>query len=348
MHHPTSPLVLALALALPAALPAQGPQLGWRDLVGKKAPAMSVAEWLNTENEEPSSAAIKNKVRLLQFFSLEHDPWIGDTEYLCKLHDTYHDRGLRIFAVAPDSAADLQAKIIDKHQAKYWIGTGPKETLMHNFAEPGKYSLPHYFLIDITGKVISSSGKAPSEQEVLTLLKEIYDVRLGRELHSKLNDAVSSYKYDCYKVAFDQARAMLKEADKDLVADAKFLCSKIEKHAKHQQKELKKEVGDLGSAKAYGMFLLLKYQFGNVDKEIESWTKDNLKKLAKAHSVKKKKENKAWKDFERALQKASKGCKNDKQRLRNISEYEKVRDKHKLTTASWLARKQAEALQDAQ
>jgi cytochrome oxidase Cu insertion factor (SCO1/SenC/PrrC family) len=57
-------LVVSL-LVLVGSLPAQG---GWKDLTGKRVPELKVAAWLNTDGAEPTSASLKGKVWLLEFF----------------------------------------------------------------------------------------------------------------------------------------------------------------------------------------------------------------------------------------------------------------------------------------
>ncbi len=60
------PHVAAVSLLLAAALSAQG---GWKDLRGKQVPEIRVQKWLNTDGQEPTSATLKGKVWLLQFFA---------------------------------------------------------------------------------------------------------------------------------------------------------------------------------------------------------------------------------------------------------------------------------------
>ncbi len=58
------PLVASL-LVLAGSLPAQG---GWKDLTGKRVPELKVADWLNTDGAAPTSASLRGKVWLLEFF----------------------------------------------------------------------------------------------------------------------------------------------------------------------------------------------------------------------------------------------------------------------------------------
>jgi len=61
-------LVLALVLGLAAGSRAQE-QSGWRNLDGQKVPPISAKEWVNTGKEEPTSANLRGKVWLLEFFA---------------------------------------------------------------------------------------------------------------------------------------------------------------------------------------------------------------------------------------------------------------------------------------
>ncbi len=52
-------------LVLTGYLPAQD---GWKDLTGKPVPELKVVDWLNTDSAAPTSASLKGKVWLLEFF----------------------------------------------------------------------------------------------------------------------------------------------------------------------------------------------------------------------------------------------------------------------------------------
>ena len=56
---------LTPVLFLAGCLPAQD---GWKDLNGKPVPELKVVDWLNTDSAAPTSASLKGKVWLLEFF----------------------------------------------------------------------------------------------------------------------------------------------------------------------------------------------------------------------------------------------------------------------------------------
>ena len=60
------PSLLSILLSS-AAAPCQG---GWKNLTGKRVPAIHADDWLNTDkNDRPSSKSLKGKVWLLEFFA---------------------------------------------------------------------------------------------------------------------------------------------------------------------------------------------------------------------------------------------------------------------------------------
>ncbi len=61
MRYPLTPL-LVFAGCLPA-------QDGWKDLTGKPMLELTVTSWLNTGDKQPTTALLKGKVWLLEFFA---------------------------------------------------------------------------------------------------------------------------------------------------------------------------------------------------------------------------------------------------------------------------------------
>jgi len=142
-----------------------------REMIGKPAPAIDAAAWVNGESRDPS--ALKGKVLLLDFWAVWCGPCIATFPHLKELHNEFHEQGLEIIGVtrqygyewnadtsrAAKSQADVSMEnelamlnqFMQHHQLKHASIVTPKESeMMKQFGVSG---IPHAVLIDRQGHV---------------------------------------------------------------------------------------------------------------------------------------------------------------------------------------------------
>ena len=61
--------VLTIAALAALALPAAAQASGWRNLDGQPVPDISAKEWFNVGKKAPSTADLRGKVYLIEFFA---------------------------------------------------------------------------------------------------------------------------------------------------------------------------------------------------------------------------------------------------------------------------------------
>ena len=142
-----------------------------REMIGKPAPAIDAAAWVNGEALDLS--ALKGKVLLLDFWAVWCGPCIATFPHLTELHNEFHEQGLEIIGVtrqygyewnadtsrAAKSKADVSMEnelamlnqFMQHHQLKHASIVTPKESeMMKQFGVSG---IPHAVLIDRQGHV---------------------------------------------------------------------------------------------------------------------------------------------------------------------------------------------------
>ena len=141
--------------------------------------------------------------------------------HLEELNKKYFDKGLRIIAVSAEPIGLLQAQVVENRGGKYWIASDPDRATVAGYISPGKRGIPHAYLIDATGTVVSEG--VPDSGRIEQLLEGVFDPSLGRELDKSLKAAVKSYKKGDYGKAHAAAARQVENENRVISSDAAYL-----------------------------------------------------------------------------------------------------------------------------
>lgn len=143
-------------------VPSAGPPETSHNLIGKQAPAFTVA--MLDGGRRVSLADYRGKVVLVNFWAT----WCGackvEMPWLAQLREKYADQGFEVLGIVTDNApvAKISA-LTQKNGVKYPV-------LMCNHPTAQAYGglpeLPASFFVDRSGKVIAEMGSADSQDEI--------------------------------------------------------------------------------------------------------------------------------------------------------------------------------------
>ncbi len=153
--------------------------------------------------------------------------------HLNELQTKYFDKGLRVVAISAEPLGLLEKKMLEEKGVEYWIGSDTSRSSMKNFSDMVKIAIPHSYLVDATGKVVSEG--MPDDQQIEALLDGVFDETLGRELHTKLAPAVKSYEKGDIGKAWKAASKLVENEDEAIAEDAKFLVEKTEAYGEFRK-----------------------------------------------------------------------------------------------------------------
>lgn len=220
--------------------------------------------------------------------------------HLQKLNEKYFDKGLRIIAITAEPTGT--AEMVTKKGGKYWIASDPGRSTIGRY-KTGSVGIPHAYLIDASGTVVSEG--VPSEQRIEELLKDAFNPSLGKELHKSLKAAVKLYDKGSYGKAWAAVARATQNEDRTIAADALYLQKRCEEVAKWHQTQVENAIKAKDYATAYADFKAIPKTFDGM--EIVLWARE-LKASVDADKEAQT-ELKASKAFEKAQKKqdAAKG-----------------------------------------
>ncbi|MEZ5966139.1 MAG: TlpA disulfide reductase family protein [Planctomycetota bacterium] len=201
---------------------------------------------------------------------------VGD---LAELHKKYFDVGFRVVAISSEAPDLVKRKMIEGAGATYWIGSDPDGATHTRYSDGGSTAIPRFYLVGADGKVISS--KPPSEAELRQLLEK--PLLLERETHAKLARSRTAYDAGVFGAAHKVAKALLKDKDAAVAADAALVCSKIEGRAEFLQKLMALE-SERDPNERYGDLLRFAFEYDGLAPA--RWARTQLADLKKVDRVK--------------------------------------------------------------
>jgi hypothetical protein len=222
--------------------------------------------------------------------------------HLNELHRKFFDKGLRIIAITAEPMGTVESKM-DDPAPEFWIGSDPGRTTQSQYKAGKGGGIPHSYLIDATGKVVSNMHPASlKEQQIEELLKDAFDPSLQRELHGSLKSLVKQYGKGQYGKAWSGAARFLEHEDRVVKADAEYLRELAEACAAFRRKLVESGVVNKDYLTVYDDLADISKNFAGM--AVATWAADMKKKLDGDPAV--ALEMKAWKALRKAQDKERK------------------------------------------
>src|SRR5215475_4625317 len=117
--------------------------------VGKDAPPIQAAAWLNWKGDAPTLESLKGRVVMLEFWGTWCGPCVRAMPEVQKLHDRYRDRGLVVLAISYEPASVLQ-QFLKENSYTMPVGSDPEKKVVSAY---GIRSWPTTFVIGKDGKI---------------------------------------------------------------------------------------------------------------------------------------------------------------------------------------------------
>jgi thiol-disulfide isomerase/thioredoxin len=133
-----------------------------------------------TSGEKISTKDLKGKVIVVDFWATWCGPCVGEMPHMKQLYGEYKDKGVQFIGVSldqPESAGGLKAlkEFVAKNEIgwpQYYQGKGWESEFSKSW---GIMSIPHVFLIDKQGKVVTTEGRGQLETLLPKLLEQKID-----------------------------------------------------------------------------------------------------------------------------------------------------------------------------
>jgi len=251
--------------------------------------------------------------------------------HLNQLQEKYFDKGLRVIGISSEPLSRIEAVMVTDHGAKFWMGSDPDRATLRPFGGGG---IPHAYLVSAGGTIVWDGHPASlKDDQIETLLADVFDPKLDRELHKSLNSLVKQYEKGQYGKAWSGAAKHIESGDRDLTADATYLREKCDKAAAFYKGSVERAVKNKDFDGAYDDLQTIAKDFAGMD--LASWAADTKKTLDADPAV--KNERSAWKSYEKAQQRELKAGGKAKKLKPVVTAYKRIVKKYPGTRAAKMA-----------
>ncbi len=258
---------------------------------------------------------------------------MGQVGHLKELTEKYYDKGFRVVAVSKEGASLLESKMIEEKEVNYWIASDPSGSTMKRFTQAGRIGIPHAYLVDATGTVVSEGF--PNDQQIENLLEAVFNPELDRELNPALKSVVKTYNKGQIGKAWTAAAKFLENEDRAISSDAAYIREKSEAYAKYTQGLIEGSIKGKDYNTAYNDLAAIAKKFAGMP--VVQWSKEKKKALDGDAAV--KNEMKAWKSLVKAMKVEEKAGGKQKKLGPAIKKYRSLAKKYPGTRAADMAEK---------
>ncbi|MHC4547499.1 MAG: thioredoxin domain-containing protein [Planctomycetota bacterium] len=253
--------------------------------------------------------------------------------HLNQLHEKYFDQGLRVIAISPEPMGTLESQL---GNARYWIGSDPGRNTSSQFLTGRGGGIPHAYLVDALGKIVSDLHPARlQESQIEELLADAFAPDLGRELHPSLKSLVKLYEKGQYGKAWTGAARLVAHDNREVRADALYLRERTEACAGFHRKLVESGIQRKDYPTVYGDLKEVSKVFAGM--EVAKWAAETKRKLDAEPAV--AREVKAWKALRKAQAKEEKAGGRAKKLGSARTAYKSIMKKYPGTRAAEVAAK---------
>jgi thiol-disulfide isomerase/thioredoxin len=135
-----------------------------QDLVGKPAPELEVAGWLNADGKEITLKSLRGKMVLVEFWATWCPPCRAAIPELEKFHQQLRNRGVVVLALSGEKDKDKIEAFIKEHKMSYIVGYGDKSGKDYHVR-----TIPTAFVVDPKGVVVFVSSPGGAEAHIRKL-----------------------------------------------------------------------------------------------------------------------------------------------------------------------------------
>jgi len=253
--------------------------------------------------------------------------------HLNELQKKYFDKGLRVIAITAEPMGTVESKMRNP-APEFWIGSDPGRATSAQFLSGKGGGIPHAYLVDATGKVVSDAHPANMrDSQIEELLSGAFDGSLGRELHKSLGGAVKLYGKGQYGKAWAAAGKFAENESREISSDAIYLRERAEACAAFRKKLVETGIEGKDYATVYEDIAEISKAYAGM--EIAAWVAETKKTLDGDAAV--ATEVKAWKALTKARAKEKKAGGKEKKLGAARTAYKRLAKKYEGTRAGKLA-----------
>jgi thiol-disulfide isomerase/thioredoxin len=135
---------------------------------GKKAPALQLDDWINSEGITLED--LEGKVVLLDFFGAWCPPCRKLTPFLIDLHERYSGQGLAIIGIHTQRAAERGPAYVSKTRIPYPVGFDTEGRTVKAYRVNG---FPDIYMVDRSGNLRYADIRTNPSENIVTAVEEL-------------------------------------------------------------------------------------------------------------------------------------------------------------------------------